>query len=201
MPWQIRPFEPNDASAVQDLFVRVNRELAPPQWRDEFEQYIALSLREEIGRIAEYYDGTEGRSFWVAVDGERLIGNYGLEPSGPGAFELRRMYVEPSLRRQGLARAMLAHAEQTCVKQGGSELAAQHLRNPDGGDRSVSGVRLSACARGDRSVDIQQDGRPWPAAFPFQQKTDGNFLNSGAGSIDQPILDQTAYLTAPGRVT
>ena len=122
MPWLIRPFEPNDASAVQDLFVRVNRELAPPQWREEFEQYIALSLREEIGRIAEYYDGTVGRSFWVAVDGGRLIGNYGLEPSGPGAFELRRMYVEPSLRRQGLARDMLAHAEQTCVKQGRSEL-------------------------------------------------------------------------------
>ena len=58
----------------------------------------------------------------MAVDGERLIGNYGLEPSGPGAFELRRMYVEPSLRRQGLARAMLAHAEQTCLKHGGSEL-------------------------------------------------------------------------------
>jgi GNAT superfamily N-acetyltransferase len=122
MLWQIRSFEPEDASAVQDLFVRVNRELAPPQLRDEFERYIALSLREEIGRIGEYYDGNKGRSFWVAVDGERLIGNYGLEPSGAGAFELRRMYVEPSLRRQGLARAMLGHAEKTCLKQGGSEL-------------------------------------------------------------------------------
>jgi len=122
MPWQIRLFEPEDASAVQDLFVRVNRELAPPQLRDEFEQYIALSLREEIERIDEYYEETKGRSFWVAVDGERLIGNYGLEPSGPRAFELRRMYVEPSLRRQGLARAMLGHAEQTCLRQGRSEL-------------------------------------------------------------------------------
>ena len=107
---------------MQDLFVRVNRELAPPQLRDEFEQYIALSLREEIERIDEYYEETKGRSFWVAVDGERLLGNYGLEPSGPRAFELRRMYVEPSLRRQGLARAMLGHAEQTCLRQGRSEL-------------------------------------------------------------------------------
>lgn len=122
MLWHIRSFEPDDASAVQDLFVRVNRELAPPQLPDEFERYIALSLREEMGRIGEYYDGTKGRSFWVAVHGERLIGNYGLEPSGPGAFELRRMYVEPSLRRQGLARAMLGHAEHTCLRQGGSEL-------------------------------------------------------------------------------
>ena len=122
MQYHIRLFEEKDAPAVQDLFVRVNRELAPPQLRDEFEQYVALSLREEIGRIAAYYDAAQGRSFWVAVDGEALIGNFGLEPSGATAFELRRMYVEPSLRRQGLARVMLAHAEQTCLAQGASEL-------------------------------------------------------------------------------
>ena len=135
MPYRIHPFEDSDAPAVQDLFVRVNLELAPPQFRDAFEQYIALSLREEIGRIADYYDAAQRRSFWVAADGERLLGNFGLEPSGPAAFELRRMYVEPSLRRQGLARAMLGHAEQTCLAEGASEL---HL--------STSEIQVAAIA-------------------------------------------------------
>jgi putative acetyltransferase len=121
-PFRIRPFERGDAAAVEDLFVRVNRELAPPHLRDDFEQYIALSIREEIGRIGDYYDPAKGRSFWVAVDGENLLGNFGLERSGSATFELRRMYVEPSLRRRGLARTMLAHAEQVCVTQGGSAL-------------------------------------------------------------------------------
>ena len=146
---------------MQDLFVRVNRELAPPQWRDEFEQYIALSLREEIGRIAEYYDGREGRSFWVAVDGERLIGNYGLEPSGPRAFELRRMYVEPSLRRQGLARAMLAHAEQTCVKQGGSELVLSTSEIQTAAIALYGRQAISLCARRPPS---RYPTRPWVTA-------------------------------------
>jgi ribosomal protein S18 acetylase RimI-like enzyme len=114
----IRRFEPRDQDAVRDLFVRVNRELAPPQMRELFESYIALSLREEIDRIAEYYAPTRGRGFWVAVDGEALIGMFGLEPFDDVSTELRRMYVDPSLRRSGIARLMLRHAERVAAEEG-----------------------------------------------------------------------------------
>ena len=51
----IRRFANTDAPAVRDLFIRVNRLLAPPQMKDAFETYIASAIAEEIGRIAEYY--------------------------------------------------------------------------------------------------------------------------------------------------
>lgn len=107
----IRHYEDRDAEAVQELFVRVNRALAPPALREAFEGYIALAIREEIGRIGDYYAGPR-RGFWVAEDAAgTLVGTFGLEPVGADAVELRRMYVAPEARRRGVARAMLAEAE------------------------------------------------------------------------------------------
>ena len=42
---------------------------------------------------------------------------FGLEPSGDDAMELRRMYVDPDLRRRGVARKMLDFAEQECRRR------------------------------------------------------------------------------------
>jgi hypothetical protein len=51
----IRPFAEPDAPQVRDLFIAVNRMLAPTHLRDAFENYIARSLSEEIDRILDYY--------------------------------------------------------------------------------------------------------------------------------------------------
>lgn len=108
----IRGYRETDAGAVRDLFVRVNRLLAPVAMRDVFESYIERSLREEIGRIADYYAPAPGRGFWVAESAAgTLQGMFGLEPAAADAAELRRMYVAPEARRQGIARALLAEAE------------------------------------------------------------------------------------------
>ncbi len=112
----IRVFAPDDAAQVRDLFVRVNRSLAPPRMADAFEGYIARSLREEIDRIPAYYGERHG-GFWVAVDGTQLVGMFGLEPSSDRAMELRRMYVDPGARRRGIARAMLQFAEDECRRR------------------------------------------------------------------------------------
>jgi putative acetyltransferase len=42
---------------------------------------------------------------------------FGLEASGDGAMELRRMYVDPDMRRRGIARRMLEFAEQECRRR------------------------------------------------------------------------------------
>jgi len=102
----IRPFQDTDAAPVRELFIAVNRLLAPPHMRDAFEAYIARSLSEEIDRITPYYTERNG-SFWVAVRDNEILGMFGLETTGPAIFELRRMYVAPSARRTGIARAML----------------------------------------------------------------------------------------------
>ena len=113
---RIRPFEIDDAAQVRDLFVRVNRLLAPPAMKQAFEAYIATSLEEEIDQISSYYRRKRG-GFWVAVDGEKVVGMFGLEPSSTEAMELRRMYVDPDARRRGIARRMLSFAEDECRRR------------------------------------------------------------------------------------
>jgi hypothetical protein len=92
---QIVPFEEQYATPVRDLFILVNRQLAPPEMRDVFEEYIARSLTEEMGRIAAYYREHDG-GFWVALKDARVVSMFGLERGSPEAMELRRMYVDPA---------------------------------------------------------------------------------------------------------
>jgi GNAT superfamily N-acetyltransferase len=113
---EIRDFSTDDAAAVRELFIRVNRLLAPADSKDAFEIYIARSLTEEIDRVSEYYSERNG-GFWVAIEGEGIVGMFGLEPSGEGAMELRRMYIDPDFRRRGMARKMLDFAEQQCRRR------------------------------------------------------------------------------------
>jgi putative acetyltransferase len=122
-PVDIRPFRHSDAAAVRNLFVTVNRALAPAEWRDRFETYIDRSIAEEIGRIDDYYLAGGGM-FWVAYRGAHLIGMAGVEPIADGAMELRRMYVSPKVRRQGLARLLLSVVESWCA---GAGIGVLHL--------------------------------------------------------------------------
>jgi GNAT superfamily N-acetyltransferase len=112
----IRPFAEQDTAQVRELFITVNRLLSPPDLRQAFATYINRALEEEIDRIAEYYGERQG-SFWVAVSGDKVVGTFGLERAADGAMELRRMYVEPTSRRQGIARRMLQFADDECRRQ------------------------------------------------------------------------------------
>jgi GNAT superfamily N-acetyltransferase len=118
----VRRYTAADRDSVRELFVRVNRELAPPHLKDAFESYIERSLVEEIERIPAYYAERRG-SFWVAVPhptlrGEReegraedILGMFGLERRDAATVELRRMYVDSRTRRRGIGREMLGRAE------------------------------------------------------------------------------------------
>lgn len=117
----IRRYTDADHPAVRDLFIRINRELAPPELRQAFERYLEVSLRDEIDRLADYYAERQG-SFWVAHDGGQFAGTFGLEGVGSVAAELRRMYVDPAYRKRGLARMMLEYAERICREAGTSLL-------------------------------------------------------------------------------
>jgi GNAT superfamily N-acetyltransferase len=112
----IRPFSEPDTARVRELFITINRLLAPAGLRDAFEAYIERSLAEEIDRIPAYYREHAG-SFWVAVKDDKIVGMFGLEDTPDGAMELRRMYVDPSARRQGIARQMLQSAEDECRRR------------------------------------------------------------------------------------
>src|SRR5215472_10612747 len=112
----IRPFVEQDASQVRALFITVNRLLSPPHLHNAFEAYIERALVEEIDRIPAYYGERDG-GFWVAVRGDKVVGTFGLERASEEAMELRRMYVDPSARRQGIAQQMLQFAEDECRRR------------------------------------------------------------------------------------
>lgn len=139
----VRGFEAQDRVAVRDLFVLVNRLLAPPALRDAFEAYIARSLAEEMDRVAAYYAERSG-GFWVALRGEALVGMFGLEAAGPEAMELRRMYVAPSARRGGIGRTMLQFAENEVRQRGGRrmDLSTSELQPAAVGLYQAAGYRL-----------------------------------------------------------
>jgi GNAT superfamily N-acetyltransferase len=112
----IRPFAEQDAAQVRELFITVTRLLSPPDLHDTFEVYIERALTEEIDRIPVYYSERDG-GFWVAIRGDKVVGTFGLERASDDAMELRRMYVDPLARRQGIARQMLQFAENECRRR------------------------------------------------------------------------------------
>ena len=107
----IRRFREDDATEVCELFVTINRSLAPEGAEEAFEGYIERSLTEEVSRIQDYYAERAG-SFWVALCRNEIVGMFGLERYGEGAAELRRMYVKPSWQRRGIARRLIDCAEE-----------------------------------------------------------------------------------------
>ena len=117
----IPPFAEQDAVQVRELFITVNRLLSPPHLRDAFEAYIERALAEEIDRISAYYGERDG-CFWVAVKGDKVVGTLGLERASDDAIELRRMYIDPSARRQRIAWRMLQFAEDECRRRNVSRL-------------------------------------------------------------------------------
>jgi putative acetyltransferase len=113
----IRPFHPADGAAVRQLFIAVNLLLRPPDMREAFDAYIERALAEEIDRIDAYYV-EHGGGFWVALLNGAIVGTFGLERASPGTMELRRMYVDPAVRRVGIGRRMLQYAEDECRRRG-----------------------------------------------------------------------------------
>ena len=140
----IRPFQEGDATQLRALFIAVNRGLAPPHMRDAFEAYIARSLAEEMDRVAAYY----GERFWVAVREEVIVGMFGLEPAGPDVMELRRMYVDPTVRRTGIGRRMLGFAEDECRRLGMRMLELSTSEAAAGGAGTVPAIGISPGAGG-----------------------------------------------------
>jgi GNAT superfamily N-acetyltransferase len=65
----------------------------------------------ELRQIATYF-GRMGGQFWVAEQEGRIVGSAGCLPTGNTLiWQLRRLYVAPSVRRKGLGTALTRLAE------------------------------------------------------------------------------------------
>jgi GNAT superfamily N-acetyltransferase len=105
-------------AAVRDASMPRDREdvarlwLAYLSWgNDELEKRYGfrLPVQEAVDRDLteiEKFEPPDGRLL-LSVDGEETFGTAAMRRIGPGAAEIKRMYVDPSRRRAGVGRAML----------------------------------------------------------------------------------------------
>ena len=84
---------------------------------EEYFQEIGVLLRDTLSEFAQYLQGN-GSGVWLAFDREQPIGCVVLHSltSLPRSAEIKRLYVRPSYRRQGLADRLLEALEQYAVK-------------------------------------------------------------------------------------
>lgn len=73
--------------------------------------------------VEKYYQQTGGE-FWVVETGGTIVGTGGYHPiaRGNNAVEIRKMYLLPTARGQGLGRFLLAQLEQAATDQGFGEV-------------------------------------------------------------------------------
>ncbi len=103
-----RPYAVTDFEAVADLWMRVNRELAPAGMETFFEQYIATTIEGELSRMVDIFSQARRNAFWVVelADGSRrIVGTFGIESHNSDATELRRMYIDAGWRAAAWLRA------------------------------------------------------------------------------------------------
>lgn len=68
-----------------------------------------------------------GRGGWLELvsDGGALVGTVGMVPQGDGVIELRKMYLRPDRRGQGLGKALLARSIRRAIDEGYREITLE----------------------------------------------------------------------------
>jgi putative acetyltransferase len=110
-PAIIRAYGNADHAQVIDLFIRINRELAPPEMSERFEQYIQTSIDGEMSRLLDVFSEASRNAFWVVETDGGIIGMFGIERRSDDSTELRRMYLDRRHSGRGIAQRMLECAE------------------------------------------------------------------------------------------
>lgn len=70
----------------------------------------------ELRTFASHYTGKGGRA-WIAECSGKVVGSAAVEPSPDGAH-IHTLYVDPALRRRGLARRLLTLVEEQAMRSG-----------------------------------------------------------------------------------
>jgi GNAT superfamily N-acetyltransferase len=71
---------------------------------------------------AEEFDPPHGRFFLASAGGGPALACCGWRTAGPGTAELKRLYVDPAVRGQGLARHLMDALEQDARNHGKTHL-------------------------------------------------------------------------------
>ena len=76
----------------------------------------------DLTRIEDAYMRSGG-AFWVLVDGDRVVGTVAVVPHSPSEVEIKRVYLDASLRGKGVGRKLVEHAIAWAVERGHTRAA------------------------------------------------------------------------------
>ena len=115
--FKIRSFEDDDYYEVRALFERSLIEFSG-NCETAMRSYVQSSLSDDLIDIRKHYFDSLTNHFWVAeVDG-LVKGMTGIQSTGDGTAELRRMSVDREKRRLGIGSKLLSVAEDFCNELG-----------------------------------------------------------------------------------
>jgi putative acetyltransferase len=147
-PYWVRPWQPGDRDAAMALVAQVLAEYnltCEPVGSDR-----------DVAEVEACYWATGGE-FWVIERDGALVGTAGYRPvpRGERAVELRKMYLLPQARGQGLGRYLLNRLEDAIQRRGFGEIwleTASVLKEAVGlyetsGYQPTSGVETARCDR------------------------------------------------------
>ena len=117
-----RAYQLADYEPVAALWTRINRELAPADMRELFEQYITTAINGELRQLQSVFAEAKRNAFWVVEVGEETVGTFGIESRDADSTELRRMYLDRGHRSRGIALRMLQRAEARARELGFSKM-------------------------------------------------------------------------------
>lgn len=112
----VRPARDEDGDAVGWLMARC--------WADYpgsyFDRHGEMASLDQIASAFE----AKGGIAWVAVRDTRIVGSVGLWPAGEigDAWEITKMYVDPNVRRAGLASLLTDTAEDHAAAAGAKRM-------------------------------------------------------------------------------
>ena len=102
------------------------------------------SWRDALAIAPEY---VREHPVWAAVEGERILGFYGLAPAAsprPDRLRLEHLWIRPEAQRRGLGTALLAHASREARSLGARVLEIEADPIAEAFYRAQGAIRVGA---------------------------------------------------------
>lgn len=111
----IRDWQTGDRDAAAGIIKEVLEEYALP-WQPDLADRDVIEVEEAYLKV--------GGEFWVVERSGIVVGTAAYQPiaRGKNAVEIRKMYLLPEIRNQGLGRHLLTELEKAIILQGYQEI-------------------------------------------------------------------------------
>ena len=119
----VRQFRAEDAEAVRNLFLHAQDDFAESYLhndadREGFREYQDGALTHDLAHVEQSYLLRQGSNFWIAELNGEPVGCIGVYRRDDEEAEIRRLAVDRSARRQGVASRLMEQAEEFCRDAG-----------------------------------------------------------------------------------